>query len=123
MLNSRVRAFALLVCSAFAAVPAGAGPNDALHVYGGVAYGHDDNLLRVPDNRAAFDNTRADSWWTREGGLIFDKIYSRQHIVLIAKLSTTSFDHFKQLDYNGKDLQASWNWQLGNHLEGRVGWS
>ncbi|MFC5550690.1 XrtB/PEP-CTERM-associated polysaccharide biosynthesis outer membrane protein EpsL [Massilia aerilata] len=121
MLNTRVRRLALLVFSAFAAIPAGAGPNDALHVYGGVAYGHDDNLLRIPDGQPAFDNTRADSWWTREGGLIFDKTYSRQRITLVAKLSKTNFDHFKQLDYDGKDLQANWAWQLGNHLEGRIG--
>jgi exopolysaccharide biosynthesis operon protein EpsL len=123
MLTSRERRLAVLICAACAAVPAGAGPNDALHVYAGVAYGHDDNLLRVADNQPAFDNTRADSWWTREGGLIFDKTYSRQHISLVAKLSRTTFDHFEQLDYNGKDLQANWNWQLGNHLEGRLGWS
>jgi len=126
MLNSRVRPLALLICSAFAAipaVPAGAGPNDALHVYGGVAYGHDDNLLRIPEDQPAFDNTRGDSWWTREAGLIFDKTYSRQRITLVAKLSKTNFDHFKQLDYDGKDLQANWNWQLGNHLEGRIGTS
>jgi exopolysaccharide biosynthesis operon protein EpsL len=123
MLNSRVRPLALLMLSTFAAMPAGAGPNDALHVYGGVAYGHDDNLLRIPDGQPAFDNTRADSWWTREGGLIFDKTYSRQRISLVAKLSKTNFDHFKQLDYDGKDLQADWNWQLGNHLEGKIGTS
>ena len=123
MLNSRVRPLALLVLSAFATIPAGAGPNDALHVYGGVAYGHDDNLLRIPDGQPAFDNTRGDSWWTREGGLIFDKMYSRQRITLVAKLSKTNFDHFKQLDYDGKDLQANWAWQLGNHLEGKVGYS
>ena len=42
MASSRVRLLALLVCSAFAAVPAGAGPGHALHVVGRVAYGHDD---------------------------------------------------------------------------------
>jgi exopolysaccharide biosynthesis operon protein EpsL len=123
MLNSRVRPLALMILSAFAAIPAGAGPSDALHVYGGVAYGHDDNLLRIPEDQPAFDNTRGDSWWTREGGLIFDKMYSRQRITLVAKLSKTNFDHFKQLDYDGKDLQANWKWQLGNHLEGRIGTS
>jgi exopolysaccharide biosynthesis operon protein EpsL len=124
MLNSRVRPLALLIsasCAALAAVPAGAGPNDALHVYGGVAYGHDDNLFRIAEDQPAIDNKRADSWWTREGGLIFDKMYSRQRITLVGKLSKTSFDHFKQLDYDGKDLQANWDWQLGNHLEGKIG--
>lgn len=120
MLNSRARPLALLLCSLFA-LPAGAGPNDALHVYAGVSYGHDDNLLRVPDDAPAFGGTRADSWWQREGGLIFDKTYSRQRISIVAKLSKYDFNHFKQLNYDGKDLQATWFWQLGNHLEGKVG--
>jgi exopolysaccharide biosynthesis operon protein EpsL len=122
MSRPRVRTLALLLC-AVSALPAGAGPNDALHVYAGVDYGHDDNLLRVPDGLPAFDNTRADSWWEREGGLIFDKTYSRQRISAIAKLSKIDFAHFKQLNYDGKDLQATWFWRLGNHLEGKVGTS
>jgi exopolysaccharide biosynthesis operon protein EpsL len=120
MSNFRLRPLVPLLCVIFS-IPAGAGPGDALHVYGGVAYGHDDNLLRVPDGQPAFDNTRADSWWTREGGLIFDKTYSRQRIAIVAKLSKTDFDHFKQLNYDGKDFQANWFWQLGNHLEGKFG--
>jgi exopolysaccharide biosynthesis operon protein EpsL len=120
MLNIRVRPLALLLCALFAS-PAGAGPNDALHLYANVGYGHDDNLLRVPDDQPAFDGTRADSWWEREAGLIFDKTYSRQRISAVAKLSKYDFDHFKQLDYDGKDLQLTWFWQLGNHLEGKVG--
>jgi len=123
MLISRVRPLALLISAAAAGcvLPANAGPNDALHVYAGASYGHDDNLLRVPDNYPAFDGTKADSWWEREGGLIFDKTYSRQRINIVAKLSKYDFNHFKQLNYDGKDLQGTWFWQLGNHLEGKVG--
>jgi len=124
MVHPRLRPPAVLVCAACAllAIPAGAQrARDGLHLYGGITYGHDDNLLRVPDDQPAFDNTRGDSWWTREGGLIFDKNYSRQRISAVAKLSKTSFDHFRQLDYDGKDLQANWLWQLGNHLAGKIG--
>jgi exopolysaccharide biosynthesis operon protein EpsL len=122
MLISRVRPLVLVLCTAFA-LPAGAGPSDPLHLYAGVSYGHDDNLLRVPDNAPVFDNTRADSWWEREGGLIFDKTYSRQRVSVIAKVSKYDFNHFKQLNYDGKDFQATWFWQLGNHLEGKIGTS
>jgi exopolysaccharide biosynthesis operon protein EpsL len=38
-------------------------------------------------------------------------------------VSKFNFDHFKQLDYDGKDVQANWYWQLGNHLEGKVGYN
>jgi exopolysaccharide biosynthesis operon protein EpsL len=116
----RSRPLALLVGALFAS-PAFAGPNDALHAYAGLGWGHDDNLLRVSDNQPAFDNTRADSWTTAEGGFLFDHMYSRQRITATAKLSRVSFDHFKQLDYTGKDMQATWFWQLGNHLEGQAG--
>src|SRR5437763_15607502 len=120
MLNTRLRPLAFLLC-ATCVIPAGAGPNDALHLYANVGYGHDDNLLRAPDNFPGFDNTRADSWWEREGGLIFDKTYSRQRISIVAKLSKYEFDHFKQLNYDGKDVQANWYWQLGHHLQRKIG--
>jgi len=122
MLNTRLRPLAFLLCAA-CVIPAGAGPNDALHLYANVGYGHDDNLLRVPDNYPGFDNQRADSWWEREGGLIFDKTYSLQRISVVAKVSKFNFDHFKQLDYDGKDVQANWFWHIGNHLEGKVGYN
>jgi exopolysaccharide biosynthesis operon protein EpsL len=114
------RTLALLVGALFAA-PAGAGPNDALQLYAGLGWAYDDNLLRVPDGQPAFDNQRGDSWRTAEGGLIFDHMYSRQRINAVAKLSKVKFNHFKQLDYDGKDLAATWYWQLGNHLEGTLG--
>jgi exopolysaccharide biosynthesis operon protein EpsL len=120
MPNLRLRPLELLICF-MPAAQAGAGPSDALHLYGGVSFGHDDNLLRVSDRSAGFGNTREDSWWTREYGLVFDKTYSRQQIAVVAKFSNTNFDHFKQLNYAGKDLQANWHWQIGNYLDGRIG--
>jgi exopolysaccharide biosynthesis operon protein EpsL len=114
------RTLALLVGALFA-TNTSAGPNDALHVYGGLGWAHDDNLLRVPDDQPAFDNTRGDSWTTAEAGLLFDKMYSRQRLVANLKFSRVNFDHFRQLDYSGKDLAGTWYWQLGNHLEGKLG--
>jgi exopolysaccharide biosynthesis operon protein EpsL len=122
MLNTRLRPLAFLLC-AMCAIPAGAGPNDALHLYGNVGYGYDDNLLRVPNGSPGFNNQKSDSWWEREGGLIFDKTYSLQRISIVAKVSKYNFDHFKQLDYDGKDVQANWFWQIGNHLEGKIGYN
>jgi exopolysaccharide biosynthesis operon protein EpsL len=122
MPTPRLRHLAI-VLSTLCAVPALGGPNDALHVYADVGYGHDDNLLRVPDDIPGFGGQRADSWWQREGGLIFDKTYARQRISLVAKLSKYDFDHFKQLNYDGKNMSANWFWQIGNHLDGKVGMS
>lgn len=110
-----------LVIAALCGAPAAAAPSDALHLYAGLGYGHDDNLLRVPDGFPAFDNQLADSWYQADAGLLFDHTYSRQRLSGHAKLSKVKFDHFQQLDYSGKDLQGTWNWQVGNHLEGKLG--
>jgi exopolysaccharide biosynthesis operon protein EpsL len=110
-----------VLVAALSGAPALAGPSDALHVFGGLGYGHDDNLLRVPDGAPAFDNQRGDSWYQADAGLLFDHAYSRQRISAQAKLSKVKFDHFRRLDYDGKDLQAKWDWQAGNRLEGALG--
>lgn len=116
----RSRSLALLIGALFAAPAISADFDPGFHAYAGLGWGHDDNLLRVPDNLPAFDNTRGDSWTQGEGGFFFDNIYGRQRITAVAKLTDVRFDHFKQLNYNGRDLEASWNWQLGNHLEGKA---
>lgn len=124
MLSSRARPLVPLLLSTFAAfgaIAARAAPGAALQIEGSLAYGHDDNLLRIADGRPAFDGHRGDAWWTREAGLLFDRTYGRQRLALVARLSKTSFDHFRQLDHDGKDLQAEWAWQLGNRLEGKLG--
>jgi exopolysaccharide biosynthesis operon protein EpsL len=112
------RPLALLISALFA-VPALAAPDDpGFHPYAAIGYGHDDNLLRVPDNQPAFDNTRGDSWTQGTAGFYFDHMYSLQHITLVAKASRVAFDHFKQLNYTGKDVQGKWYWAVGNHLSG-----
>jgi exopolysaccharide biosynthesis operon protein EpsL len=117
----RTRAGRLCLIAALYSATAAGAPGDALHVFGGLGYGHDDNLLRVPDGAPAFDNQRGDSWYQADAGLLFDHTYSRQRLSGHAKLSKVKFQHFQQLDYDGKDLQAKWNWQVGNHWEGTLG--
>jgi exopolysaccharide biosynthesis operon protein EpsL len=119
-LAAGARRFCLLL-AALSSMPAMAGPEGAFHVLGGVGYGHDDNLLRVPDGQPAFNNKLDDSWYSAEAGLLFDHTYSRQHITARAIWSRVKFDFFQQLDYSGKDYLAKWDWQLGNHLEGKIG--
>lgn len=117
-----IRASRLCVLTgAISGVHALAGPNDALQLLGSLGYGHDDNLLRVPDAVPAHDNQLGDSWYQAEAGLLFDHTYSRQHVSAKARLSKVSFDHFRQLDYDGQDLQAKWDWQTANHLQGVLG--
>ena len=110
-----------LLVAALCGTPALAAPDDALHAYVGLGYGHDDNLLRVPDGSPAFDNRLGDSWYQLDAGLLFDHTYSRQRLSGHAKLSKVKFNHFKQLDYDGHDVEGTWNWQIGNHIDGKLG--
>jgi exopolysaccharide biosynthesis operon protein EpsL len=112
-----------LLLAALYSMPAMAEPENALHVHAGLGYGHDDNLLRVPDGQPAFNDKLDDSWYSAEAGVLFDHTYSRQHINARATWSKVKFDFFQQLDYSGKDYLAKWDWQLGNHLEGKIGGS
>jgi len=98
-----------------------AGPLGGLHPYAGVGYFHDDNLFRLAPDQPAYDGQRGDSAASLSGALLFDKRYGRQKVFLQGKVSKVKFDHFRQLDYDGKDFLGLLNWQLGNRFEGSAG--
>ena len=98
-----------------------AGPSDPLQLYAGLGYFYDDNLFRLAEGRPAFDRQRSDAARVGMAGLLFDHQYGRQRLQLQGKLSRVAFNHFEQLDYNGKDFLARLDWQLGNRLEGKAG--
>ena len=110
-----------LLIAALCGAPVSAAPGDALNVFAGLGYGHDDNLLRVPEGFPAFGNRLGDSWYQADAGLLFDHTYSRQRIKGHAKLSKVKFRHFQQLDYDGHDVEGTWNWQVGNRFDGKLG--
>jgi exopolysaccharide biosynthesis operon protein EpsL len=117
----RVCRLALLI-GAMAGVPTSlAGPSDALHLTAGLGYFHDDNLFRLPEEVPGFLGQRSDSARQTQVGLLFDKMYGRQKLFAKGELTKVKFDFFDQLDYDGKDVQALWKWQLGNHLAGSLG--
>lgn len=112
-----------LLMGALCALPAAfAAPGDeGIDVMAGLGYFHDDNLFRLPDEQPGFDGQRSDYARQIHLGLLFNKTWGRQKVFAQAKLSKVAFDHFDQLDYDGKDLQARWNWQLGKRFEGVLG--
>ncbi|MCS0659048.1 XrtB/PEP-CTERM-associated polysaccharide biosynthesis outer membrane protein EpsL [Massilia terrae] len=114
------KTLALLIGALFA-LPALAQQDEGFHPYAGIGWGHDDNLLRVPDNLPGFDNTRSDSWKQGVAGFYYDHTWSRQRVLLQTRLARVDYDHFKQLNYTGKNLEGTWYWQLGNHLSGKLG--
>ena len=114
---------AALAAALFAFPAAGAAPppEEGLRLYAGIGWGYDDNLLRVPDDLPAFGGRRSDRWRQLDAGLVYNKRISRQRVAVVAKASTVKFDRFSQLDYDGRDLQGTWFWEVGNKLEGQAG--
>jgi len=94
---------------------------EGLRLYGGIGWGYDDNLLRVPDNRPAFDGQKSDRWRQLDVGGLYNKRIGRQRVALVAKASKLKFDHFQQLDYDGRDLQGTWFWEAGKRFDGQAG--
>lgn len=108
------------LCAASAMPALAAPPEEGMRLYGGIGWAYDDNILRVPDDEAPFEGTRGDAYRTAEAGIIYNKRISRQRVAVTAKVSKVKFDHFDQLDYDGRDLQGAWYWEIGNKLEGRA---
>jgi exopolysaccharide biosynthesis operon protein EpsL len=97
------------------------GPLGGLHLVAGAGAFHDDNLFRIPSGQPPFDGRRGDDARYLIGGLLFDKAYGGQKLYLQGKVSRVSFQHFKQLDYHGKDFLGLLDWRLGPRFEGSLG--
>lgn len=108
---------AMLYCGA-----ATAEISDTIHPFVAVGYTYDDNLLRLPDNQPVAQQ-RSDRATQAQAGVLVDRPIGRQRLSATAKVSRVTFDHYTQLDYNGKDFKGDLAWQLGNHLSGNLGGS
>lgn len=116
----RMAGLAVLMCMGSGGL-AQAGAYDALHPFAALSYTHDDNLFRLADGNPGYDRKRGDNSRELDAGLQFSHTYGRQGVSLQARMSKVAFDHFTQLDYNGKNLTANLDWSLGNHWSGTAG--
>lgn len=96
--------------------------SDTIHPFVMLGYTYDDNLLRLPDDYFGIEQ-RSDRATQAQAGIVFARPIGRQKLSGSAKVSRVTFDHFQQLDYNGKDFNADLAWELGNHLQGKLGGS
>lgn len=110
---------------AFGFLPAHGLCEDVIRPYLAYSYHYDDNVLRFKNREMARaiigTGQLADTSRQAEGGLLFKKKVGQQHLVANLKVSRTDFSRFSQLDYEGTDLLAQWNWRLGRQLDGSVG--
>lgn len=97
--------------------PAFAAISDTIHPYVGAGYSYEDNLLRLSDGQGV----QSDTVRQLIAGVELDRPIGRQRFSVNAKLSKVSYQHFQQLNYDGKDLNANWYWVVGNDFDGTIG--
>ncbi len=112
----------LALAVALACCPARADISDTIKPFVSLGWTYDDNLLRLPDD-APPGIQRSDRARQAIAGFMLERPIGRQKITGQAKISRTTFDHYDQLDYNGKDFSLDWAWVLGNHFDGNIGGS
>lgn len=104
-----------------------ASPDDTVKPYIASTLLYDSNFLRLSDNTDPVPLTgqsdKSDFIKQVAAGVDVDWQVSRQHFIVKANVNQNWFQNFTFLDYTGWDTLAQWNWQLGNNLDGEIGYS
>jgi len=104
-----------------------ASPDDTIIPYVGFNMLYDSNFLRLSDNvdpiLVTGKSNKDDFIKQVSAGFDMDWTISRQHIIIRANVNQNWFQNFTSLDYTGWDTQAQWNWQIGNNLDGEIGYA
>lgn len=100
--------------------PAQAAMSDTIHPFVSVAYSYEDNLLRLPDGVEG-TGSRSDTLTQLQAGLLFERPIGSQRLTAQAKVSRVTFNHYDQLNYNGKDFSAEWQWVMLRNVTGHLG--
>jgi exopolysaccharide biosynthesis operon protein EpsL len=125
-INKKQRAF--LVCGLLALCAAPVAP---VHAEEGDAFGltvseaiyHDSNLYRLPSGVDAPENKRSDTYSVTylRGG--FDKVYGRQGLHAHLAATHMAYHTHDDLDNTGGDAGLGWDWRLGDHWSGALGYN
>jgi len=104
-----------------------------LRPYAFIAAGYDDNLFRLShdvepvvvddDGNLMEDPSRGDGFLMTGAGVRADLDWRRQELQLDVVGSRSFFDEYSLLDEWLFSGNAQWLWQVGDHLDGRVGYS
>jgi len=100
--------------------------DDRLELFASETVAHDDNVFRIS---SGLDPTSvlgspyvADTYHTTSFGLTFDVPVGRQRLVGDYARNYTRYDRYTLLDLNGFDGRALWSWQIGDDLNGQLGY-
>lgn len=104
-----------------------ASPDDTIKPYVASTLLYDSNFLRLSDTAdpVALTGQSDKSEFVKQvaAGFDLDWTVSRQHFIVHANVNQNWFQNFTTLDYTGWDTLAQWNWQLGNNLDGEIGYA
>jgi len=105
---------------------AAASPDNTVKPYVALGMLYDSNFLRASDHadplEAAGKSGKDDFIKQVSAGFDMDWTISRQHLIIKANANQNWFQNFTMLDYLGWDSQAQWDWQLGSHFDGEIGY-
>lgn len=102
-------------------------PDDTIRPYIATNLLYDSNFLRLSDNvdpvLVSGKSDKSEFVKQVTAGFEMDWTLSRQHFIVNANINRNWFQNYTTLDYTGWDTLAQWNWQVGNDLDGDIGYS
>jgi len=94
----------------------------ALQPYAFVAYSHDSNLFKLPDEIPPPDG-RADQYTTIGVGFDSEFKRSRQKFKLLGNVFRNSYQTYDENDYTGGRADVVWDWVAGQAAGGELGYT
>ncbi|MDP2030076.1 MAG: outer membrane beta-barrel protein [Thiobacillus sp.] len=110
----------LLASAMLLALPAMAKEGDTFRPFVSLGYFYDSNLFRLDENESP-GTQRDDRYALLSAGANVDWKPGRQQVVANLTKTLIRYDNNAYLDFDGDDMQATWNWRLGNRLSGNLG--
>ncbi|OYY80346.1 MAG: hypothetical protein B7Y33_03830, partial [Hydrogenophilales bacterium 16-62-9] len=110
----------LLAGAMLLALPAMAKEGDTFRPFVSLGYFYDSNLFRLDENESP-GTQRDDRYALLSAGANVDWKPGRQQVVANLTKTLIRYDQNTFLDFDGDDMQATWNWRLGNRLSGNLG--
>lgn len=95
--------------------------NKLITPYADVAFVQTSNLFNTADDVSLPDGQqRGDTALRSMVGIALQKELGRQNLSARASITNSKQSHYKQLNYDARDMQGNFNWRLGSHLSGNV---
>ncbi|MEW5967898.1 MAG: XrtB/PEP-CTERM-associated polysaccharide biosynthesis outer membrane protein EpsL [Pseudomonadota bacterium] len=93
---------------------------DTFRPFVSAGYYYDSNLFRLADGESPATE-REENYALYQAGINVDWKPGRQQFLLNASKTLIRYDRNSYLDFDGDDIEGTWNWRLGNRLSGKLG--